>query len=75
MNLGGDSPLVKQGFPVRHKVVISGGAVSDIAVHFLNKYKILVLKISSKFELRRFCKTVGATSIIRSSQTLNTYQL
>merc|ERR1712048_788120 len=29
-------------------------------------YKILAVKITSKFELRRACRTVGATSIIRS---------
>merc|ERR1712187_448106 len=48
------------------EVVISGGAISEIAGHYLNKYKILAVKITSKFELRRVCRTVGATSIIRS---------
>lgn len=47
-------------------VVISGGSISEIAQHFLNKYRILALKITSKFELRRVCRTVGATSIIRT---------
>lgn len=47
-------------------VVISGGAVSEIALHFLDKYKILVVKIGSKFELRRMCKTLKAISIIRA---------
>lgn len=48
------------------EVVISGGAISEIALHYLNKYRILALKITSKFELRRVCRTVGATSIIRT---------
>jgi len=48
-------------------VVVSGGAISEIGLHYLNKYKILVLKITSKFELRRVCQTTGATSIIRTS--------
>jgi T-complex protein 1 subunit theta len=47
-------------------VVVAGGGISEIAIHFLNKYRILALKISSKFELRRVCRTVGATSIIRT---------
>merc|ERR1719343_1429899 len=47
------------------EVLICGGAISEIAGHFLNKYKILALKITSKFELRRVCRTVNATSIIR----------
>jgi len=52
------------------EVVISGGAISEIAGHFLNKYRILVLKITSKFELRRVCRTVGAVSIIRTGPPL-----
>merc|ERR1712048_805639 len=48
------------------EVVISGGTISEIALHYLNKYRILAVKISSKFELRRICRTVGAVSIIRS---------
>merc|ERR1719446_1318607 len=51
-------------------VVISGGAISEIAGHFLNKYKIMALKITSKFELQRVCQTVGATSIIRTGPPL-----
>merc|ERR1719198_2009064 len=51
-------------------VVVSGGSVSEIAVHYLNKYRILALKITSKFELRRVCRTVGAVSIIRQGPPL-----
>eukprot|EP00933_Yihiella_yeosuensis_P064211 TRINITY_DN67574_c0_g1_i1.p1 TRINITY_DN67574_c0_g1~~TRINITY_DN67574_c0_g1_i1.p1 ORF type:complete len:540 (+),score=137.29 TRINITY_DN67574_c0_g1_i1:104-1723(+) len=51
-------------------VVVSGGSISDIAIHYLNKYKIMVLKIPSKFELRRVCRTVGATSIVRTGPPL-----
>jgi T-complex protein 1 subunit theta len=47
-------------------VVVSGGGVSEIAIHYLNKYRILCIKITSKFELRRVCRTVGATAIIRT---------
>lgn len=52
------------------EVVVSGSSISDIALHYLNKYKILVLKISSKFEFRRVCRTVGATAIIRQGPPL-----
>jgi len=52
------------------EVVVSGGSISEIALHFLNKYRILALKITSKFELRRICRTVGATSIIRTGPPL-----
>jgi T-complex protein 1 subunit theta len=42
-------------------VVVSGGSVSDIVLHFLDKYKILVVRIMSKFELRRISRAVRAT--------------
>ena len=46
-------------------VVISGGAVSEMALHFLERYKMLVVKVLSKFDLRRVCKAVGATPLVR----------
>ncbi|XP_057546035.1 T-complex protein 1 subunit theta [Amaranthus tricolor] len=50
------------------KVIVSGGAVGDMALHFCERYKLMVLKISSKFELRRFCRTTGAVAILKLSQ-------
>jgi T-complex protein 1 subunit theta len=50
--------------------VITGGSIQDIALHFLNKYKILVIKCTSKFELRRLCDTIGATAINRMGPPL-----
>jgi T-complex protein 1 subunit theta len=47
------------------KVAISGGSISEIAMHFLEKYEIMVLKIMSKFELRRICSATGATALVR----------
>ena len=34
-------------------------------MHYLNRYGILVIKILSKFELRRLCSVVGATPLAR----------
>ncbi|URE36466.1 T-complex protein 1 subunit [Musa troglodytarum] len=50
------------------KVVVSGAAVGDMALHFCERYKLIVLKISSKFELRRFCRTTGAVALLKLSQ-------
>lgn len=50
--------------------VITGGSVQDIALHFLNKYKILVIKCTSKYELRRLCDTLGATPMNRMGPPL-----
>jgi T-complex protein 1 subunit theta len=42
-------------------VVLGGGTISDIVLHFLDKYKILVVRILSKFELRRVARAIRAT--------------
>ena len=42
-------------------VVVSGGSVADIVLHFMDKYKIMVVRIMSKFELRRVARAVRAT--------------
>jgi T-complex protein 1 subunit theta len=47
------------------KLVISHGAVSELALHFLDKFGIMCVKIMSKFELRRICGALGATAVIR----------
>eukprot|EP00923_Selenidium_pygospionis_P027317 GHVN01049094.1.p1 GENE.GHVN01049094.1~~GHVN01049094.1.p1 ORF type:complete len:533 (-),score=106.03 GHVN01049094.1:35-1633(-) len=47
------------------EAIIVGGPVTDIALHFTNKYNMLVLKVQSKFELRRLCQTIGATALVR----------
>ncbi|KAH8740191.1 hypothetical protein FG386_001852 [Cryptosporidium ryanae] len=46
-------------------VIIAGGPISDIAQHFCNKYDILTLRIASKWELRRICRSLGAISMVR----------
>ncbi|TKY46197.1 T-complex protein 1 subunit theta [Spatholobus suberectus] len=46
------------------KVIVSGGAVGEMALHFCERYKLMVLKISSKFELRRFCRTTGSVAVV-----------
>lgn len=44
------------------KVVVAGGSISEIAQHYLDKYKLVVVKILSKWELRRLCRAVKATA-------------
>uniref|UniRef100_A0A1J3HTW4 CCT-theta n=1 Tax=Noccaea caerulescens TaxID=107243 RepID=A0A1J3HTW4_NOCCA len=50
------------------KVIVSGGPVGEMALHFCERFKIMVLKISSKFELRRFCRTAGAVAHLKLSR-------
>ncbi|CAL5206650.1 unnamed protein product [Lathyrus oleraceus] len=60
--------LIKAVVDSGAKVVVSGGAVGEMALHFCERYKLMVLKISSKFELRRFCRTTGAVAMLKLSQ-------
>jgi len=46
-------------------VVVSGGNIDDMALHFLEKYKMMVIKVQSKFQLRRLCKATNATPLVR----------
>ncbi|XP_020620101.1 T-complex protein 1 subunit theta-like [Orbicella faveolata] len=40
--------------------IVSGGKVGEMALHFCNKFNILVVRLTSKFDLRRLCRSVGA---------------
>mmetsp|Transcript_3212 Transcript_3212/g.6508 ORF Transcript_3212/g.6508 Transcript_3212/m.6508 type:complete len:553 (-) Transcript_3212:83-1741(-) len=46
-------------------VVVANGSVSEMALHFLDKFNLMVLKTPSKFELRRICGALGATAVVR----------
>lgn len=46
-------------------VVFVGGSVSEIVTHFCQRYNIMLVKIMSKFDLRRVTKAVGATLLVR----------
>lgn len=47
------------------KVLVVGGSISEIAMHFIEKYGMMAVKIMSKFELRRLCRAVNATALVR----------
>nr|CAH7740689.1 unnamed protein product [Callosobruchus chinensis] len=47
------------------KVIVSAAKCGDMALHYLNKYGIMIVRLHSKFELRRLSKTVGATVLPR----------
>mmetsp|Transcript_16157 Transcript_16157/g.46394 ORF Transcript_16157/g.46394 Transcript_16157/m.46394 type:complete len:555 (-) Transcript_16157:112-1776(-) len=47
------------------KVVISGGTVSEMALHFIERYGLMCLRCPSKFDLRRLCTATGATALVR----------
>ncbi|KAI9139856.1 chaperonin Cpn60/TCP-1 family [Paraphysoderma sedebokerense] len=47
------------------KVVVTGSGIGDMAMHFLNRLGIVVVKVLSKFDLRRLCRVIGATPLAR----------
>ncbi|KAK3295695.1 chaperonin Cpn60/TCP-1 family [Chaetomium fimeti] len=56
---------IKELHDVGLRVVVAGSTVGELAMHYLNRYGILTIKILSKFELRRVCRVVGATPLAR----------
>ncbi|WP_411027201.1 TCP-1/cpn60 chaperonin family protein, partial [Salmonella sp. s54925] len=44
-------------------MIVTGGKVGDMALHFCNKYNLMVVRLISKWELRRLCKAVGAIAL------------
>ncbi|KAF4121349.1 T-complex protein 1 subunit theta [Geosmithia morbida] len=56
---------IKELYDSGLRVVIVGERIGDVALHYLNRYGILAIRILSKFELRRVCRVVGATPLAR----------
>lgn len=46
-------------------VLVASGSISEVALHYLEKYKILSLRIMSKWELKRVAKSVGAQAVVK----------
>ena len=44
---------------------MTGSGIGELALHFCNRFDIMVVKILSKFELRRLCRVTGATALTR----------
>lgn len=47
------------------KVVVAGAKFGDMALHYLNKYGLLAVRLNSKFDLRRLSKAVNGTVLPR----------
>lgn len=47
------------------KVIVAGSTVGELALHFLDRLGIAVVKVLSKFDLRRLCRVVNATPLAR----------
>lgn len=47
------------------KVVVSGGAIGEMAMHFIEKYGMMAIRLPSKFELMRVCKATNAKALVK----------
>ena len=47
------------------KVIVAGGSISEMALHFIERYDMMILKIMSKFELRRVCRATRSVALVR----------
>ena len=56
---------IKELYDSGLRVIVAGATVGELALHYLNRAGILVIKVLSKFELRRLCRVVGATPLAR----------
>ena len=46
-------------------VLVAGGKVGELAQHYCNKYKLMVVRLMSKWDLRRLCRSIAATPLPR----------
>lgn len=47
------------------KCIVTGSGIGDMALHFVNRYGMMAIKILSKFELRRLCRVTGAVALTK----------
>mmetsp|Transcript_25842 Transcript_25842/g.40082 ORF Transcript_25842/g.40082 Transcript_25842/m.40082 type:complete len:544 (+) Transcript_25842:139-1770(+) len=57
--------IVKSISETGTKVIVCGGSVSEMALHFIEKYKMMCIKVASKWDLRRLCSATNSTALVR----------
>ena len=57
--------FVKKLVDAEINVVISGGSISEICLHYMEKYGIMLLRIHSKFETKRIASSLGGAILVR----------
>jgi len=58
-------PMAESGV----NVIVSGGKIGELALHMLEKYKIMGVRMPSKWDIRRVAKLVGATVLPKLTVT------
>jgi len=44
-------------------VVVAGGKFGDLALHYVNKYNMMAVRLMSKWDVRRLARATGATAL------------
>lgn len=47
------------------KILVTGETIGELAMHFIERHGLMAVKIQSKWQLRRFCRTVNAASSVK----------
>jgi T-complex protein 1 subunit theta len=47
------------------EVVVAGGKIGDMALHYINKYDMMAVRLMSKWDIRRLARATGATALPR----------
>ncbi len=43
------------------RIVVAGGKISELALHYANKLGIMLVRLMSKWDVRRLCQATNAT--------------
>ena len=49
------------------QVVVCGGKISDLGLDYANQMGLMVVRLTSKWDMRRLAKSIGATVLPRLS--------
>lgn len=47
------------------KVIVSGAKFGELGLHYCDKYKLTALRLSSKFDVKRLCRSIGAAALLK----------
>jgi len=54
---------IKEIADVGVDVVVAGGKFGDLALHYVNKYNMMAVRLMSKWDVRRLARATGATAL------------
>lgn len=46
-------------------LIVVGGSISELILHFVEKYKMMIVKLTSKHELRRLTKALNGVAVTK----------